>query len=245
MRTWATLAVMALLMALSSRVWAAHLEKLDEQIVKDLPSLGQSGGPCSASLEGGITVTETTNRASIDMRILAQVRADEASCNESAGGTLLALVGFLVVGDGGESPGTPLELCFSADHALAASDAGAGFGRARLGGFVITDPSRITRNAAVEYSNGPLVVEDGQNTNRRQGQFPISIGDTIVMTLGNSAFAESNGIGSARASTRSTLSVNLGPCTPVGAPAMSPLALGALAVGLAGLGALLARRRRT
>jgi hypothetical protein len=232
---------------LPARLHAAHLEKVDEQIDEtSTPAESQGGGAptCEAIATQEVFVEVGPNEATIEIDSSAFVRGRDESCNATASNTADVSVTFAVVPDPGDSPGQSLSLCFRAAHDLRASDTGGvAAASASLAGFPTTDPSVIVvSSAGTVYTNGPIMVADGQDRKSFGGSFTAKIGDTIEMRLSTASNAKTEGIGTAEATTHAELIIDLGTCrSPV--PAASHTGLLALALALATLGGFTVARR--
>jgi hypothetical protein len=247
--TLTSLVTVAMLVANVGRAAAAHLEKTDEHIVKDAsPAQSQEPGQslCNASSFQTGSFTSGQNFASAEEATGATVDSEDPTCMAAAEADISASVTITIVADPGDAPGTPIPLCLAADLALFAQDSGAAEGHALLGGFSsLVTPATVVRNpgAVTLFSEGPLNLRNDSSNHNQLGEFTANIGDTLTIELGNESSGIVSGIGSSTASTNSKIKISIGACGPLGAPAMSGSGLAALAVGLAGLGAGLLRRR--
>jgi len=225
---------------------AAHFEKLDEQITKEVsPGLGQQVPVCTGDASLVASTFVDPDRAGVTSRSSASVASNQMDCMLSEPASLTLTLMFTVVADS-EAPGTEVPLCLREAHSLTASDSGEATAIAEFGGDPITGPFEIVRLPANEvlYSTGPFAVTNDSEIASVRRLLTARIGDTIQIQLRTIAFAQVFGVGTGNTDIDTDLLLRIGPCAAP-APVMSHGPLAALALVLGGLGAVLLRRRRS
>jgi len=231
-------------------VQALHFEKVSEDTQRIAPQLqqGEPGGP-QISVGGDQQATFATFTANITQANDCGVSCDNSDCSTTPMNVLctnLADLTFMIAPDPGETVGDPVAVCLTHSYEMSVTSTGSYAGYGATGGnpTVTVDPTLVIRTpGGVEFSNGPVQITTGTQSDQFFRTFGAHIGDTIEMSMGNEVKGGGTGIGSFRGLTSAELAVFS--CPPLPAPALSKWATVSLILVLMGCGGLSIRRRWT
>lgn len=229
---------------------AAHLEKINSQVNKEVSPQAATDAtdPCFGEADTTITADVLAAEFLVDVREHTAVRAANDSCNLTESNNVSILVTFMIMPDGAEQIGTPVEFCVDANQALFAQASGAATAETQLGGNPITDPETLVRSPGnvTLVSVGPFnLVNSGQQVGNERRTVTALIGDTVTFNESvNTSSAVMNAVGDASADATTHIRFSVGPCAAQGAPVASRGGLATLAAALAGIGVVVLRRRQ-
>jgi hypothetical protein len=203
------------------------------------PEAAQSLPGCfvdaSNTLGGHLTATELLLDSSSHSRVAG------ADCDNSASASAQQSLLVTLIGP----PGSTTQICYVTRFSAATPADGASVSAsADVGGNPFTDPGGVYLNAVPVSVVQRHFATNEEDSAATRGVFTATVGDQIRVATGTRAAAAVTGSGAASGDASILAAIYIGECPRDHAPAASPLGLGALALALPALGALLLRRRQ-
>ena len=235
--------VAAMMLGGTNPARAFRFEKVsdDTQTLIPEPQQSEPGGPMM-SFDGDAQTEFASFVATFDHVIDCGITCETACVNQNLQCLNLSIAVFTIDPDPSDRIGDPIRVCVSHSYDLSATATGDLTGSATVGGVLTGEPTLVIRTpGGVEFSNGPVRVMSGTQSDRFFQAFTAQIGDTIEMRMGTEVASPGNGVGSFRGLVEAELRVFS--CPPEAAPALSKPALVGMILLLVGGGVLGVRRR--